>query len=110
MQSIKKVEFLDNFYYFNVIEPDVLGQVYEQYLGYVAKAVKPKPQLQQTFFPTTEEQIEISAKNEKRKKGGNKILLLQNGVRLEALPQANLCLNCRALQERTTPVNRWERR
>lgn len=57
-------------YYFNVIEPDVLGQVYEQYLGYVAKAVKPKPQLQQTFFPTTEEQIEISAKKEKRKKGG----------------------------------------
>jgi type I restriction-modification system DNA methylase subunit len=57
-------------YYFNVIEPDVLGQVYEQYLGYVAKAVKPKPLVQQTFFPTTEEQIEISAKKEKRKKGG----------------------------------------
>jgi type I restriction-modification system DNA methylase subunit len=57
-------------YYFDVIEPDVLGQVYEQYLGYVAKAVKPKPQLQQTVFPTTEEQIEISAKKEKRKKGG----------------------------------------
>lgn len=57
-------------YYFNVIEPDVLGQVYEQYLGYVAKAVKPKPQLQQTFLPATEEQIEISAKEEKRKKGG----------------------------------------
>jgi adenine-specific DNA-methyltransferase len=57
-------------YYFNIIEPDVLGQVYEQYLGYVAKAVKPKPQLQQTFFPATEEQIEISAKREKRKKGG----------------------------------------
>lgn len=57
-------------YYFNVIEPDVLGQVYEQYLGYVAKAVKPKPQLQQTFFPKTEEQIEISVKKEKRKKGG----------------------------------------
>jgi len=57
-------------YYFNVIEPDVLGQVYEQYLGYVAKVVKPKPQLQQTFFPAAEEQIEISAKKEKRKKGG----------------------------------------
>jgi len=57
-------------YYFNIIEPDVLGQVYEQYLGYVAKAVKAKPQLQQTFLPTTEEQIEISAKKEKRKKGG----------------------------------------
>jgi adenine-specific DNA-methyltransferase len=57
-------------YYFNVIEPDVLGQVYEQYLGYVAKAVRPKPQLQQTFFPVTEEQVEISAKKEKRKKAG----------------------------------------
>jgi adenine-specific DNA-methyltransferase len=57
-------------YYFNVIEPDVLGQVYEQYLGYVAKAVKPKPQPQQTFLPAAEEQIEISAKKEKRKKGG----------------------------------------
>ena len=57
-------------YYFNIIEPDVLGQVYEQYLGYVAKAVKPKPQLQQTFFPTTKERIEIQAKKEKRKKGG----------------------------------------
>jgi len=57
-------------YYFNIIEPDVLGQVYEQYLGYVAKAVKPKPQIQQTFFPPTEGQIEISAKKEKRKKGG----------------------------------------
>jgi len=57
-------------YYFNIIEPDVLGQVYEQYLGYVAKAVKPKPKLQQTFFPSTEQQIEISAKQEKRKKGG----------------------------------------
>jgi adenine-specific DNA-methyltransferase len=57
-------------YYFNIIEPDVLGQVYEQYLGYVAKAVKPKPQLQQVLFPATEEQIEISAKKEKRKKGG----------------------------------------
>ncbi len=57
-------------YYFNVMEPDVLGQVYEQYLGYVAKAVKPKPKLQQTFFPVTDQQIEISAKMEKRKKGG----------------------------------------
>jgi adenine-specific DNA-methyltransferase len=50
--------------------PDVLGQVYEQYLGYVAKAVKPKPKLQQTFFPVTNQQIEISAKIEKRRKGG----------------------------------------
>jgi type I restriction-modification system DNA methylase subunit len=57
-------------YYFNIIEPDVLGQVYEQYLGYVAKAVKPKPRLQQTFFPVTEQQIEMSAKMEKRKKAG----------------------------------------
>jgi len=57
-------------YYFNVIEPDVLGQVYEQYLGYVAKAVKPKPKIQQSFFPTTDIEIEISAKKEKRKKGG----------------------------------------
>ena len=57
-------------YYFNVIEPDVLGQVYEQYLGYVARAAKPKPGLQQTLFPITEEQIEIAAEKEKRKKGG----------------------------------------
>lgn len=57
-------------YYFDVIEPDVLGQVYEQYLGYVAKQVKPKPKVQQSFFPETEVQIEITAKKEKRKKGG----------------------------------------
>jgi type I restriction-modification system DNA methylase subunit len=57
-------------YYFNVIEPDVLGQVYEQYLGYVAKAVKPKPKIQQSLFPVTEQQIEISSKIEKRKKSG----------------------------------------
>ncbi len=57
-------------YNFARIEPDVLGQVYEQYLGYVAKAVKPKPKLQQTFFPKTQDRIEISAKRGKRKKGG----------------------------------------
>jgi len=57
-------------YYFDVIEPDVLGQVYEQYLGFVAKRVKPKPKVQQSFFPETEVQIEITAKKEKRKKGG----------------------------------------
>lgn len=57
-------------YDFNVIPADVLGQVYEQYLGYVYKAVPPKPQLQQTFFPKAEEEIEISAKKERRKKGG----------------------------------------
>jgi hypothetical protein len=34
-------------YHFDIIEPDVLGQVYEQYLGYVAKRVKPKQKVQQ---------------------------------------------------------------
>jgi len=57
-------------YYFDVIEPDVLGQVYEQYLGFVAKSVKPKPKVQQSFLPETEVQIEITAKKEKRKRGG----------------------------------------
>lgn len=57
-------------YYFNKIEPDVLGQVYEQYLGYVEKAAKPKLQLQQTFFPTTTGQIEMYPDRQKRKKGG----------------------------------------
>jgi len=57
-------------YHFDIIEPDVLGQVYEQYLGYVAKQVKPKMKVQQSFFPKTEAQIEITAKKEKRKKGG----------------------------------------
>lgn len=56
-------------YYFNVIEPDVLGQVYEQYLGYVAKIAKPEIQSQQSFI-VPDEHIEISAKKEKRKKGG----------------------------------------
>jgi len=57
-------------YYFDVIEPDVLGQVYEQYLGYVAKHVKPKPKVQQSFLPETEDQIKMTAEKEKRKKGG----------------------------------------
>lgn len=57
-------------YYFNIIEPDVLGQVYEQYLGYVEKAAKPKPQLQQLLFPTASEQIDMYPDRQKRKKGG----------------------------------------
>jgi type I restriction-modification system DNA methylase subunit len=57
-------------YYFDVIEPDVLGQVYEQYLGHVARIAKPKLQAQQSLFPSTDVKIEILEKGEKRKKGG----------------------------------------
>ena len=55
---------------FNVIEPDVLGQVYEQYLGYVASLIKAKPHGQLSMFPSTVSHVEISAKEENKKKGG----------------------------------------
>ncbi len=58
---------------FHVIEPDVLGQVYEQYLGYVASVVKAKPQGQLSIFPSTNSHVEISAKEEKRKRAESTI-------------------------------------
>lgn len=58
-------------YDFRVIEPDVFGQVYEQYLGYVAKSLKDKPKIQPVLFSVGDEQkFEFASKMEKRKKGG----------------------------------------
>jgi type I restriction-modification system DNA methylase subunit len=55
---------------FNVIEPDVLGQVYEQYLAYVNKVVKVKAGSQLPLLASGDSHVEISAKEGKRKKGG----------------------------------------
>ena len=55
-------------YNFNIIEPDVLGQVYEQYLGYVAQKVTLKQKGQLSLLP--QEEIEFLAQKGKRKKGG----------------------------------------
>ncbi len=59
-------------YDFSVIDADVLGQVYEQYLGYTAVAYKQRAQQLQTkmdmgLLTTT---IELEAKKQKRKEQG----------------------------------------
>jgi type I restriction-modification system DNA methylase subunit len=57
-------------YDFAAIDADVLGQVYEQYLGYIAQLAKEEAKrLQRSLFPETE-RIEITAKREKRKAAG----------------------------------------
>ncbi|GAH98986.1 unnamed protein product, partial [marine sediment metagenome] len=57
-------------YDFAVIDADVLGQVYEQYLGYIAQVAKEEAKkLQRGLFPEAE-RIEITAKREKRKAAG----------------------------------------
>lgn len=60
-------------YDFSVIDADVLGQVYEQYLGYVARVAKEEAKEQQLRlergFPV-EEVIKVEEKREKRKAGG----------------------------------------
>jgi adenine-specific DNA-methyltransferase len=57
-------------YDFAAIDADVLGQVYEQYLGYIAQVAKEEAKrLQRSLFPETE-RIEITAKREKRKAAG----------------------------------------
>ncbi|GEM_PF-494483 len=57
-------------YHFNVIEPDVFGQIYEQYLGYVARVARKASPAQQTLFPSTDVRVEMLKKQEKRKKSG----------------------------------------
>ena len=58
-------------YDFAAIDADVLGQVYEQYLGYIAQVAKEEAKKQQrSLFPELEEKIEIITKREKRKAAG----------------------------------------
>ena len=61
-------------YDFSVIEPDVLGTVYEQYLGFVAAAVKQKAKAAQAKldlgFPADDISFELTAKKKKRKEHG----------------------------------------
>lgn len=57
-------------YDFAAIDADVLGQVYEQYLGYIAQVAKEEAKkLQRSLFPEPE-RIELTAKREKRKAAG----------------------------------------
>lgn len=57
-------------YDFAVIDADVLGQVYEQYLGYIAQIAKEQAKKQQMRLFLEAERIEITAKREKRKSAG----------------------------------------
>jgi len=57
-------------YDFAAIDADVLGQVYEQYLGYIAQVAKEEAKKQQMRLFPPAERIEITAKIEKRKAGG----------------------------------------
>jgi len=57
-------------YDFAAIDADVLGQVYEQYLGYIAQVAKEEAKKQQMRLFPPAERIEITAKMEKRKAGG----------------------------------------
>ncbi len=57
-------------YDFAAIDADVLGQVYEQYLGYIAQVAKEEAKKQQMRLFPPAERIEITAKIEKRKAAG----------------------------------------
>jgi len=57
-------------YDFYAIDADVLGQVYEQYLGYIAQVAKEEVSKQQLRLIPPEEKYEITAKKEKRKGAG----------------------------------------
>jgi len=57
-------------YNFNDIDADVLGAVYEQYLGYVATKVKEKVEAQLKLGITDEETFEIISKKQRRKEQG----------------------------------------
>jgi len=57
-------------YDFSLIDADVLGQVYEQYLGYVATKTKQKLQAQMTLGLQGEALVEFSEKKQHRKEQG----------------------------------------
>jgi adenine-specific DNA-methyltransferase len=57
-------------YDFAAIDADVLGQVYEQYLGYIAQVAKEEAKKQQRRLFPEEDRFEITAKIEKRKAAG----------------------------------------
>ena len=57
-------------YNFNDIDADVLGAVYEQYLGYVATKVKERVEAQLKLGITDEETFKIISKKERRKEQG----------------------------------------
>ncbi|MBM4400810.1 MAG: hypothetical protein FJ045_02545, partial [Crenarchaeota archaeon] len=57
-------------YDFSVIKPDVLGAVYEQYLGYVATKVKERAERQMKLGLTEDEAFVVTAKKEHRKEQG----------------------------------------
>lgn len=57
-------------YNFNDIDADVLGAVYEQYLGYVATKVKERVEAQLKLGITDEETFEIISKKQRRKEQG----------------------------------------
>jgi len=57
-------------YDFSLIDADVLGQVYEQYLGYVATKAKQKPQTQMALGLPGGTLIEFTEKKQHRKEQG----------------------------------------
>ncbi len=57
-------------YDFAAIDADVLGQVYEQYLGYITQVAKEEARKEQMRLFPPAERIEITAKKEKRKAAG----------------------------------------
>ncbi len=57
-------------YNFNDIDADVLGAVYEQYLGYVATKVKERVEAQLKLSITDEETFAIISKKQRRKEQG----------------------------------------
>ena len=57
-------------YNFNDIDADVLGAVYEQYLGYVATKVKERVEAQLRLGITDEETFKIISKKQRRKEQG----------------------------------------
>jgi len=57
-------------YDFNAIGVDVLGRVYEQYLGYVAKTVEPKRKKQLVLEGLENELIKIEKEKKRRKEQG----------------------------------------
>lgn len=57
-------------YDFSLIDADVLGQVYEQYLGYVATKAKPKPQMQMLLGRPGGTLVEFTEKKQHRKEQG----------------------------------------
>jgi len=57
-------------YDFSLIDADVLGQVYEQYLGYVATKARQKPQTQMALGLSKGTTVEFTKKKQHRKEQG----------------------------------------